>query len=306
MRFLCSTFLNAAAIALGVCGSTEAWAQGCCAGSGAVTPARLASHEDGLVGVQLRATRLLGSFNDGGAVSSSPGGTSELALEENLFGAIRVLRRGQLALLAPVLQTRRRAGRLSALGGGSGDVNASARYDFVFAREEVYVPGIAVLVGLTFPTGTAPEAASRPLATDATGVGAFQGTLGLALEQSRGPWLVGVSALLAKRTSRSVQGVDTTLGAHGTLLVTTTYAFHGGAAVAALVSYGVEARAVVNGSDVEGSARRIPLLSLSWTLPLGEDWRIHQSLFLTPPLPGAGRNSPTNLGATFGVVRSWS
>ena len=304
-----SMFRNAVSLGITIAAlglPARAWGQACCAGAGAITPARLALHEDVLLGVQARAANLIGSFDNQRSYASSPSGTSEFDFEQDLFGAVRIFRRGQFALLVPVVETRRQTRGTSEFGGGIGDVNASARYDFFLAGQSQYVPGVAVLAGLTMPSGRPPESASRPLATDSTGIGAFQGNIGLAAEQSYGHWLFNVTGLLSKRAARSVQGVSETLGTQATILVASGYTFDNDAAVALLASYTFEGQAVINGADVSSSARALSLVSLSGLWPLSDAWRLQGSLFLNPPLGHLGRNQPATAGFTFGVVRSWS
>jgi hypothetical protein len=140
-----------------------------------------------------------------------------------------------VALLVPVVQTYRRARGTSDFGGGFGDVNLSARYDFALAGESEVVPGIAALAGITFPAGRPAEssdAANHPLAADATGIGAYQLNLGVALEQTAGPWLFGVTALYAKRTPRTVGAGKITLGAQWTVLAAAAYTFSNDEALA--------------------------------------------------------------------------
>ena len=79
--------------------------QACCAGTGAVTPGRLALHEMARVGMQWKAGDVLGSFDADGHYTPSPSGASELDLEQDMFGAVRVLGRGQVALLVPFIQS---------------------------------------------------------------------------------------------------------------------------------------------------------------------------------------------------------
>ena len=133
----------------------RARAQACCAGAGAITPGRLAVHEDALVGLQLKAANGFGSFSSDaehlrGFARANHGVGARAGLSS---AALRVLPRGQLALLVPAIQTYRRTPSQSSFGGGLGDINFSARYDFVLAGEALYIPGIALLAGVTFPTG---------------------------------------------------------------------------------------------------------------------------------------------------------
>jgi hypothetical protein len=280
-------------------------AQACCAGAGAVTPGRLVVHEDALVGLQARVANVFGSFDSHQTYRAAPADTTEWDFEQNLFGALRVVRRGQLALLVPAVQTYRNTGR-SEFGGGLGDVNFSGRYDFVLAGESLYIPGAAVLAGITFPTGTSVEAAEQPLATDATGVGAFQGNLGLALEQTFGPWLFGLTGLVAKRTSRGAGRTRTTPGTQFNVMFATAYTFPNDAALALLLSYTLEGAPVVSGEERSDLSRRIPRFGFAGIYPLTDQWRLQGGLFLTPPVSGFGRNTPSNADLLFTVIRSWS
>lgn len=263
-------------------------------------------HEDALVGGQLRAANVLGSWDEDGRYRSAPGGTSELDFEQDLFGSIRFVKRAQAALFVPLVETRRGANRTFEAGGGLGDVNLSARYDFLEAGQSRVVPGTALLAGITLPTGVSPDAATKPLATDATGSGAFQGNLGLALEQSYGHWLLNATLLAAKRATRSSQGVDSTLGTRVTVLAAGGYVFDNDAALALLASYAAEGDARVNGAVSPRSSRRTTTVSLSGVWPLGDHLRLTGSIFLNPPILQLGTNEPASTGLTFGVVGSWS
>ena len=132
MRRPHSRFRRGAPLMLLACSwSSRAHAQACCAGGSAVTPGRLEPHEDALVGAELRAAGVIGSYQLGGAFVASPPGTPEYDFEEDIFGAVRVLRHGQVALLVPVDETFRRTPADGAhFGGGIGDINLSGRYDF--------------------------------------------------------------------------------------------------------------------------------------------------------------------------------
>ncbi len=284
--------------------TSRAQAQACCAGGSAVTPARLELHEQALVGVELRAGSALGSYEGNGHYLRSPPGDTEFDFEQDLFGAIRVLRRGQLALLAPLIETQRQTSQDGGhIGGGIGDINASARYDFVVAGESYFVPGIALLAGVTLPTGIASESASAPLAVDATGIGAWQANVALALEQTYGPWLINATGIAAKRTARFGQ----TLGTQITVLVAGAYTFENDAAIALSVSYAFEGDVTTSdGMSVAGSSKRLSTLSLSGLWPLNDQWRLFGGLYVEPPVSGFGSNQPSVSGLTLTVIRSWT
>jgi hypothetical protein len=294
--------------------SSRAHAQACCAGGSAVTPGRLEPHEDALVGAELRAAGVIGSYQLGGAFVASPPGTPEYDFEEDIFGAVRVLRHGQVALLVPVDETFRRTPADGAhFGGGIGDINLSGRYDFFLAGESRYVPGIAVLAGITFPTGKPVGAsalaavgpffggATQPLAVDSTGIGAFQASLALALEQTFGPWLVNTTAIVAKRTASGGE----TLGTQVTFLAAGAYTFANDAALALSASYAFEGDGTIDGADAPGSSKSVTVVTASGLWPLTDSWRLLGGVFVDPPIDALGNNQPTQIGLTFTAIRSW-
>jgi hypothetical protein len=283
----------------------KARAQACCAGAGAVTPGRLAIHEDALVGLQLKTANAFGSFSMGSKYIPSPAQTTEWEFEQAVFGALRVLPRGQLALLVPTIETYRRNPTQSSFGGGLGDINLSARYDFVLAGEALYIPGVAVLAGITFPTGKPIEASDDDAGTDATGVGAYQGNLGLAFEQTAGSWLFGVSGLVAKRTTRTVRQTTTSLAAQWTVLASAAYTFPNDAAAALIASYAVEGNPLINGVEQDVS-RRVPLFGAAGIYPFSDTFRLQGGLFFSPPISQLGRNTPSNVELVLSLLRSWS
>ena len=308
-----STFLEVAiAVAIATAISAEARAQSCCAGAGALTPGRLAPHEDALVGLSSRVSTVFGQFKDDGSYASSPSGTSEIDLEQDVFASLRVLRRGQVSLLVPFVETRRRFPSTGAeLGGGLGDVNASARYDFVVAGSDRYLPGIAALAGVTFPTGTPPDSARKPLATDATGVGAFQGNLGIAIEQTFGPWLVNATGLVAQRLARTVRpspnapAIHERLGAQWSFIAGVARSFPDDSALALFATYTTEGDATIDGADATGTARRSLLVTAAGVLPLDDRWRLQGGASFQPPVSDLGRNQTAIAGLTWTLVRSW-
>jgi hypothetical protein len=162
---------------------------------------------------------------------------------------------------------------------------------------------MAVLAGVTFPTGESIESADEPLGTDATGVGTYQANLGLAFEQTEGPWLFGVTGLVAKRATRTVGSVTTSLPAQWTLLASTAYTFPNDAAIAVIASYAVEASGEVNGVD---ATRRMPLFGMVGLYPFTDAWRLQGGLFLTPPISSLGQNTPAQLEFVLSLLRSWS
>jgi hypothetical protein len=269
-------------------------------------------HEDALVGVQLRASELLGSWAADGRWIGNPSGTSEQDFEEDLVATLRVLRRGQVTLFAPFVETRRTGaasgGTLTDSGGGIGDVNLAARWDFTLAGESQVWPGIALLAGLTLPSGRPADdhAPSHPLAADATGIGAYQGSVGLALEQTFGSWLVDVTALVAQRAPRTANGVRTTLGTQLTFLGAVGYTFENDCAAAFVASYTLEGDATIDGDKEDGTGNAFTQLALTGLVPIDDRWRVQGSLYVQPPIAHFGRNHPATTGVTLFFARAWS
>jgi len=280
----------------------RAHAQACCAGSAAVTPARLGLHEDALVGTTFHAGTVLGSFAPDGTFASQPPGTREVDLEEDILAAVRVTSRGQLAVLVPVVETYRQIPGRHEWGGGVGDVNVGGRYDFLRAGESRFIPGIALLAGLTLPTGTPVAASTQPLATDATGIGAFQGNVGVALEQTWNAWLVSLSGLLAQRASYTADGVQETLGTQLTALGAVAYTLESDAALGLVVSYAAEGNATQDGVTNPDSHKRALTLSGVGLYPINDSLRLQGSVFVVPPVSQLGANQTATLGLTLTLL----
>ncbi len=309
MLRLPSTFNNVfVAIGVALClhlTSNAAHGQACCAGPGAITPARLRYHESALVGLQARNAIGFGSFTSRGAYVPTPKGASDYEFQQDLFGGLRLASKVQIALLIPFVEARRQSHGHSEFGGSIGDMNASARVDFIYAGESSYVPGIAALAGLIVPTGTPPESAKKPLGTDATGTGAWQGSAGLSLEQVFDRWLVSASVLLAQRSPRSVNGLRSTLGLQVSTIAALAYAFESGHALALVLSETFEGNATVNDQTVPNSARRATLTSLAGLLRLSNSLRLQGSLFLHPPVEPLGKNTLATAGLTATLLHAW-
>lgn len=282
------------------------WAQACCAAPAGITPGRLMLHEQALVGVQVKSAVVVGSFDRRAEYVASPTDTSELDLEQDLVGSLRLVSNAQLTLDVPVVQTWRRTPGISEWGGGIGDVIVGGRYDFFLAGQSRWIPGIALLLGATLPTGRPTESARHPLATDATGVGAAQGSLGIALEQRAGAFLFGATAVVSKRAARSVQGLRVENGARGTVLASAAYALNPDAAVGAFVVYTAEGRATIDGKAVPDSASYSVLSGVSAALSPVDGWRFQALASFTPMLQGFGRNCLATWGFALMGMKTWS
>jgi len=281
---------------------TEAKAQACCAAASAVTPARLSLHERWLAGLELRAQGVLGAYGAEGGFVSVPDGASEQGFTASLLAAARVTRRLQLAGVVPWQETRRVAPERGEVGGGFGDVNVGARYDFVHEHEYRRWPGVAVLVGTSLPTGRAPERAKKSLATDATGIGAVQMHAAVALEKRFGHWLVGATGLVAQRLPRTVDGLSTTLGTQVSALANVSYLFPNLAAAALSAAWSREGDATIDQVLAPNTGRTALQLAAAGVYPLSSRVRLQGSVFVTPPAAFFGANQNAVAGGSVAAL----
>ncbi len=291
----------AVALLLAVAGQVRA--QACCAGVSLVGPARLTPHEDALVALGVQASPQVGSLDATGRFVAVPARTGSVDVVETLSGLVRVLGEGQVGLSVPLQQGVRWARGNEEAGLGLGDVTASFRYDFLLAGESAHLPGLALLAGVTMPTGRPPELAHQPLGSDATGAGLWQGALGLGVEQTSGHWFLQGSGLVQQSLPRLVLGVHETLGPTFTLAASAGWAFDDGAAVALSASALAALPAWLEGVRVAGSERVRTSVGLSGAVPLTAVWRLQGSLGAQVPV---GLNEPVSLAVSLVLLRTWS
>jgi outer membrane putative beta-barrel porin/alpha-amylase len=298
---------EAAAIAALTCAigrGGDALAQACCSGANTVSPARLALGEDALLAAQLHMGWQTGSYDLRGKYLSAPNGSREANFGQDIVGAMSVVERAQIAVLLPIVENYRRQGGLSEAGWGFGDMNLAGRYDFWLAGESEIVPGIALLAGVTLPTGTPPDRAKNLLSTDATGIGVAQGSVGAAVEQVfAGHLLISLNGIVTKRLPRQVQEVRSQLGFNLALALSIGWVFDPAYGVALVVRHEREGEAVTNGTPEPG--RRLTSIGVATGLALDRDWRVQASLVAMPPISDLGQNLPATVTLTTALIRTW-
>ncbi|MBS2032749.1 MAG: transporter [Deltaproteobacteria bacterium] len=282
--------------------AARADAQACCAGAGVFAPARLKLNEDALVGMQVTGRDIIGSFGPSGAFLASPGGTTEMDLEQDLLATVRPFGNLQLGLLVPLVETRRSVPTLAETGWGIGDVALDGRYEIVPPNTS-NLPGLAVIGGVSLPTGRAPEDAHSPLGTDATGLGSAQLSLGLDVERAVGRVLFDASGDLTWRFARTVGNVHEQLGLAGAFFAAAGWAFHHERALAVTASLQAERAATINGQQVPDSGRLLTTVGLSAGTPLFDNWRLQGRVY--EDLPVLGKNQIAGPGIAAVVLRAW-
>jgi hypothetical protein len=286
----------------------RAVAQACCAGGTIVTPTRLALHEDFAVGVQFRARTNPGSFDASGHYSSSSG--VEQILEQDLAVSARIVEKGQIGAVIPMLQTHRSVAGIDDWGGGLGDVSVNARYDFLLAAQALYWPGFGVLAASTIPTGTPPDKANHPLAADATGDGTYDVTLGLDVEKVAGHFYAALNGWLTHRFARTLSvgggpALTESFSARWTLLAVAGYVFDSEAALGLYISALNEGPATINGVQDPTTMLRLTTVGAAGVLPIRDLWRLQGALFSDVTITSFGRNEPVGYGLTVSLLKVW-
>jgi hypothetical protein len=267
----------------------SAHAQACCVGTGLVTPARLRMFEDYAVGMQTSFRNVMGSFAPSGSYVASPSGDTEVDLEQDLLAATRFGRHVQVALKVPFVETHR--GETGKTGGGLGDVAANLRYDITFSGDDPWIPGVAILTGVSVPTGRTVEESGDP--SSATGLGSYEPNLGVALEQVRGRMFLSLTGFVSKQTGRTVGSQQVSFGPRITGLLAGGYAFANEVTVGAFVS------------AMRRSDEKLVTSGAAVAVPLGDYWRAQGTLSGDLPFAGWGRNRLTGAGITASLLRVW-
>jgi hypothetical protein len=214
------------------------------------------------------------------------------------------MRRLQLAITVPFVQTWRSAGGQSELGGGLGDVQLGARGVAWDPGGAYHLPGIAVLGSVAAPTGVAADQAHHPLATDSTGQGTWQLGGGLALEEWLGERVVlELSTSCLARLARAVGEVHSQLAPQLVVAAAAAWLFDGNRVLALTGSVAREGDAEVNGARVPGSGRGLTALGVFGALPLADGFRLQGTLSAELPVLGQGQSIGVQLVAV--LLKAW-
>ncbi len=286
--------------------ATSAYGQACCSGGQAVTPIRLGDLERGAAGLLIRTTGGLGSVDATGKWQPAGAGTRELDLEQDLLAAVRVARRVQLALTVPWLETARVVpGVPWASGQGLGDVDLAARADLWRLDDARPWPALAVVAGVTAPTGRAADQATARLATDVTGTGTWQARLGAVLERQWQPWLLQAAGVVTWAAPRVVGELHAQQGLSGTATAAVVRELPADLYGSLALTWLGAAGSTVNGAALANSARS------QWTASATLLWqatpvlRLHGGVTAQLPLAAVSQNATVTCGGVLGAVYVW-
>ena len=311
-RPFCSTFaervvrgaLVVLAVSLGLALAPRvAHAQACCATPSAFAPARLRTGEKALVGLVLGGSGVTGSF--GADRSFATTSSTEVDLSQRLFLGWAPWTRGELSLTLPFVETIRRSGGTSEASGGVSDARLTSRIHLIDAGQDRVVPGIQILTGLTLPTGVPADRARLPLATDATGTGAFQLDGGVALEQTFGRFLVNLTGTVAWRAARSAGRSTTQLGPLFSVFGAASYTFPNALSLAVSLAYEASLDSRVDGVEQSDSGTAKTTIGVAGSLPIARGVRLTAGLSWTPHVTGLGKNELATFGGSLGIVYAW-
>jgi hypothetical protein len=207
--------------------------------------------------------------------------------------------------VVPWLETIRTTPTARSSGHGLGYIRLAARWDFTLAGHSRSLPGIALLAGVSAPTGTAPEQATNALATDSTGIGAWQGALGLAIEHSVAGYFFGFYQTIARRLPRTIDGVRSTLGTESITTLAAGYTFTNDFGFAWVATYDFEGDATIDGVSASGTGKALLSTGLVANYPITDSFRILGSLTVPIPISGLGKNRPSADSATVTLLYGW-
>jgi hypothetical protein len=284
-------------------GEGAARAQACCTSTSTIFPARLQDDEAALVGIRANGAVAYGSFDSQRVLHGQPSGASEIDLGQTLLVTARAANEPlQFNVSVPFVETIRSAGNVNDAGGGLGDVSFSMRWDITHAGKDPVVPGIAPLLSVTVPSGTAADSARNPLGADATGLGAAQLGAGLALEQIFGRTLFAIAGTATFHGSRTLAGIHSQLGPDIAAILGVSYTFRNGFALGGSIMYSNSFDSTINDQDVPNTARALTEVSITGAFPLKNDMRVLGSVFFIPPISSMGQNEIANAGLAITFI----
>lgn len=164
-------------------------AAACCVSASAFGLGRLAVWEQAAGQVSLSTSPSPGRWDEHGVYFANAPGTADVEVRPSVSGLISLHERWQLAARVPWVVNSRQADGYAEAAHGVGDALASVRFEALHIGEYDLVPGVALNLGLTVPSGLAMARTQRLLATDVTGRGAWVVGASVTLEQTwRGRW----------------------------------------------------------------------------------------------------------------------
>lgn len=273
-----------------------------CCGVGYGLGQRLAPMEDAALSSSLGWSGRFASWNREKQVSPMPYGASEQSLRLELSGILRVARRWQFSLSAPVIRNTRSYGTLSSSATRAGDTTAAGRFEVIPVAGAGRPLAFALTMAVVLPTGTPAARSSDPIGADITGLGTWEIRPGMTFESiSTGGWYATASLALGLRAPHREQSRDVQLSPrfYGIGVLGRTIGQEG--SLSAGLLHEREGSARVDGRRVEGGGRARTAATAMGAAPLADKMWLTGMLLMDIPIAGAGRNEALTRGATLGL-----
>jgi hypothetical protein len=289
-----------------VLGAQAALAAACCMSSSVLGVGRLAIWESASAGSALAFGHTTGRADALRAWHPLEAGTLEDEVRLDAWGIVRLAETVELNARVPwVVGVRTGGDGATSVGTGVGDVALGARWDVLRLGDWAELPGVALLVGGTAPSGRRPEDATDALGASSTGRGAWQLSAGLAVEKAVLPWFLRLDG--AFTYSFAFRRADT--GALQQIGPAVQAGLSGGYEVlsdklvlAAALRFDHEWELLNAGARVPNSAASSFSAALSGSYKVTSHWTVTASASTDlPGRVGVAQNRPERLGFTAGV-----
>ena len=277
----------------------EAHASACCGSASATGTGRLALWEKGAAGFSSSFSNNLGYWDASGATTTTPG-AADRELRFDAWGMYRVLNVWSVFARVPLSVNFRSTEAQSAAGAGFGDISVGTRFD-LFDFDKTNGIGLGIIASFTFPTGYSPEGATKPLGVDATGRGAFVGSIGLSAEWNPSD---PIFLRLDLGTSIPIPRYRASLQAWQWLSPTLEPAFTFGYRVAKSWILYAALRSVIQfqtQTKINQSAGHELSLAAGCAWTVTNNFALQAELSSSAFLPNFGQNRAARIGATFGA-----
>jgi len=167
----------------------------CCTSATISGAGRLKIWEDSALGVSSSWANSIGSWNAEGEWNAFDETYRETVWLSKVWAIARVRDDLELSLVLPWVMTTRAIPNESSSGQGLGHSRIGLRYEAIAIGQYRNVPGLALLAGVTIPTGVrGDEATDTLLRTAATARGDWAASVAVSLEYAHLPWFVKLDA----------------------------------------------------------------------------------------------------------------
>lgn len=281
----------------------ETVASPCCVSATHGGVGRLAPWEDAAVSLSQSVAEGLGRWDTDGDFQPYTD-FSEREWRTSAAALVGFHRRALAYAIVPWLVTERSSGDLADTGAGLADVELGVRYQWLDFGETPSFPALALVLGLTAPTGRDPSAARGTLASDATGRGAWVPEGGIQLELARRSWFVRLNAMgtVPLPMTRGDTGEAQRFGPGVASSVVGGSGFlRDRLVLSASTRLRIESSLHVEGRPLPGSSQRRLGVGVQGSLALAEHWTLLANGETDLVADGLGRNAPAQLGVGLGV-----